>query len=292
MEYLWVILTLIAAVTLAVSDLLVKKVVTTGNELTVIWLRYLLALPVLLAGGLFVKMPVPDDQFAVAFLVALPLEVVAMVLYVKALKWSPMGLTIPFLSMTPVFMILFSFVILNEPLTTQGMAGIVLIAGGAYVLNVHTSGAGLFEPFKMIFRERGSLAMIGVAFIYSFTSSLGKIAVLHSSPLFFAESYFLAVTLCFAVLRARYERPFKARYFTRIEWFIVTLSGVTFGCMIGAHMYAISMTEAAYMVAVKRTSILFAVLFGAVFLKERRTLQRMVGAVLMVAGFCVIVLSK
>lgn len=292
MTYLWILLTLVSAVNLAVSDLLVKKVVSTGNELTVTWLRFLLALPILLAGGLFVETPSVDGHFTLAFLIALPLEILAMILYVKALKWSPLGLSIPFLSLTPVFMILFSFAILNEPLTLPGIAGIVLIAAGAYVLNAHASVAGFLEPFKMIFRERGALAMIGVAFIYSFTSSLGKIAVVHSSPLFFAESYFLAVTLCFALLRARYEGPLKKTYFTRKGWAAVALSGVTFGCMIGAHMYAISMTEAAYMVAVKRTSILFAVMFGAIFLKERRTLQRMTGAFLMVAGFCAIMLAK
>ena len=40
--------------------------------------------------------------------------------------------------------------------------------------------------------------MIGVALIYCFTASLGKIAIEHSSPLFFAVTYFIALTVFFA----------------------------------------------------------------------------------------------
>jgi len=292
MSYLWIIVTLFAAICLAVSDLLVKKVVAKKNELTVTWLRYVFGLPVLLAGALSVETPNIDRQFVIAFLTALPLEIVAMVLYVKALRWSPLSLTIPFLSLTPVFMIFFSFMVLGEPLTVGGMVGILLIAAGGYLLNVHARGKGILEPFRMIFREKGSLAMIAVAFLYGFTSSLGKIAVIHSSPLFFAGTYFLAVTICFSVLRMRYERSWVPGSLSGRQWLFIVLAGITFGCMIGAHMYAIRMTEAAYMIAVKRTSILFTVLFGAVFLREQRPLQRFAGSVLMVAGFCVIVLVK
>lgn len=70
-----------------------------------------------------------------------------------------------------------------------GIVGIVFTAVGAYLLNVRATRKGILEPFKAVRRERGSLYMIIVAFIYSITSNLGKMAVLHSSPLFFAATY-------------------------------------------------------------------------------------------------------
>ncbi len=47
-------------------------------------------------------------------------------------------------------------------------------------------------------REKGSVMMIGVAVIYSVTSSLGKMAIEHSSPLFFGVTYFVVMTIVLA----------------------------------------------------------------------------------------------
>jgi len=48
--------------------------------------------------------------------------------------------------------------------------------------------------------------MIAVALLYSITSSLGKMAITHSSPLFFGASYFIALNIAFlpiALLKGR-----------------------------------------------------------------------------------------
>src|SRR3972149_2767382 len=70
-----------------------------------------------------------------------------------------------------------------------GFIGILLVTAGAYLLHVHTTYKGILEPFRAIGRERGSVLMIIVAFIYSITSNLGKMAIQHSSPVFFGCVY-------------------------------------------------------------------------------------------------------
>jgi len=57
-----------------------------------------------------------------------------------------------------------------------------------------------------------------------------------------------------------------------------------------AHFYAISMTNVAYMIALKRTSLLIGAVYGFFLFGERNVRERMTGAVLMFAGFVVIVL--
>ena len=198
MKDLWIYLSLLSALSLATSDTLAKKVVTVGNEYAVAWLRLLFSLPLLVASLFFIEIPPLDGPFFVAFFTALPLEVLAVFMYIKALRLSPMSLTLPFLSLTPVFLILFSYLILDEPVSLQGGTGIILVSAGGYLLHIHTLRRGVLEPVKAVLREKGSLFMMGVAFIYSFTSSLGKVAVVHSSPLFFGSTYFIAVTLCAA----------------------------------------------------------------------------------------------
>jgi uncharacterized membrane protein len=50
------------------------------------------------------------------------------------------------------------------------------------------------------------------------------------------------------------------------------------------HMMAIAQVEAAYMIAIKRISLLFGVLYGGVWFGERNIPERMAGAAIMVAG--------
>jgi drug/metabolite transporter (DMT)-like permease len=291
MNNAWIYLTLLSAFSLAVSDAFTKKVVNVRNEYLVVWLRLLFCLPFLVPALFFIDIPHLDRTFYIAFIVALPLEIVALILYIKALRWSPLSLTLPFLSLTPLFLIVFSYVILREPVTFRGGAGILLIAVGGYVLNVHTLDRGIFVPLRAIVKERGSVYMITVAFIYSFTSSLGKVAVMHSSPLFFGATYFIAVTLFLAPLSLKLNGGTLSGIKGRRAWILISLSGLAFASMIISHMFAIEITNVAYMIAVKRTSLLIGVVFGYLFFHERRMGQRFAGALLMFSGFVLIMTS-
>ncbi len=75
----------------------------------------------------------------------------------KAIKLSPLSITLPFLALSPIFMIFTSDFILGERLGKYGIGGIILTVIGAYLLNVRDTRKGILEPFKAIQRERGSL---------------------------------------------------------------------------------------------------------------------------------------
>ena len=196
MAHSWVLLSLICAFALATSDALTKKALVRSNEYLAAWFRLVFSLPLLLLLWTVVPTPKLDSAFYSAFILSLPLEIAAMILYVKALKVSPLSLTLPFLSLTPVLLIVVSYLILGEKVSLQGSIGIVVLAAGGYTLHIHEIRNGLWMPFKAIRREKGSLLMIAVAVIYSVTATLGKMAIEHSSPLFFGITYFCAVT-CF-----------------------------------------------------------------------------------------------
>src|SRR4030043_1798235 len=104
----WVIPSLISAFTLATSDALTKKVLSCSNEYIVAWLRLVFSLPLLFVALLFIPLPGLDKWFYIAFFVSIPLEILSIVLYTKALKLSPLSLTLPFLSLTPLFLIFVS----------------------------------------------------------------------------------------------------------------------------------------------------------------------------------------
>jgi len=285
----WILLSFISAFSLATSDALTKKALRLDNEYLVAWLRLVFSLPPLLLFLLFIPVPGLDSTFYISFLLALPLEILAMALYIKALRISPMTLTLPFLSLTPVFLIAFSRVILGETVSLKGAAGIVLIATGGYSLNITSAREGFLAPVKAIARERGSVYMIAVAMIYSITSSLGKLAIEHSSPLFFGATYFIVVTLCFTPLVCinLNNRPMGSVLTREIKSAI--LPGLFYSAMIVSHMLAMSLAKVAYMIAIKRSSLLIGSIYGFIFFREREVRQRLVGAALMFTGFVLIV---
>ncbi len=288
---MWIWLTLISAFSLATSDALTKRVLSRENEFVVAWLRLVFSLPLLVVIFPFIRIPETDRVFWLAFFSAIPLEITALIFYIKALRLSPMSLTLPFLSLTPLFLIFTSRILIGERVSLEGAIGILLIVIGSYTLNLSTIRKGLLEPVRAIFRERGSVYMIVVAFIYSITSTLGKIGVEHSSPVFFGTTYFFAVTVALSpivYIKSRRNLADKLRQ----DWKVVLLPGGFFGLMILTHMFAIELAKVSYMISLKRTSLLIGSLYGFLFFGEKNILQRLLGAVFMFAGLVLVVNAR
>jgi len=286
---MWIICAVLSAFLFATSDALTKKALGLWDEYLIAWIRLVSALPLLIVSLLFIDIPTIDRTFWVATLMALPLEITAVVLYTKALKVSPLTLTMPFLSLTPVFLIVVSYVILREEVSLSGFIGIILIAGGSYTLNIHRAKRSLIEPVRAILKEKGCMMMIAVAFIFSLTSSLGKMAILHSSPLFFGSVYFMLMATIFTPIALKANK--KGFYMNKKNIISLIPIGVTYSLMIIFHMIAMSLANVAYMISIKRLSILVSILYGRIMFGEEKIGERTVGSILMFAGFILIVLG-
>jgi drug/metabolite transporter (DMT)-like permease len=289
MAHTWVLLSLICAFALATSDALTKKTLVRSNEYLAAWFRFVFSLPLLLLTWTVVPTPKLDPVFYTAFILSLPLEIAAMIIYVKALKVSPLSLTLPFLSLTPVLLIVVSYILLGEKVSLQGGIGIVVLAAGGYTLHIHEIRNGLLMPFKAIRREKGSLLMIAVAIIYSVTASLGKMAIEHSSPLFFGITYFCAVTVLFAPIAVWMGRHEVKEFIFTGQYKKLFFPGLFYSIMIASHMTALNLTNVAYMISVKRISLVIGVLYGYFLFRETNVGERALGALLMLTGFVLIV---
>lgn len=281
----WLLITLVTAFSLASTDALCKKALGSTDELVIVWVREGYALPFLVVGLIFVPIPTIGSDFFYALAVLVPLEIAALILYVKAIRISPLSLTIPFMALSPVFILLIAYVVLGEEPTPIALVGVVLTALGAYLLNAGATRVGPLGPIKAILKEKGSMLMIAVALLYSITSTIGKVAVINSSPMFFAFFYPLILTLVLSPLliyKGKFSQVFKKpRTFIPI--------GILTAIMITTHFFAITMTDVAYMIAVKRTSLLFSVLYGYFLFEEEKIKERFTGSVVMIAGVVLIV---
>jgi drug/metabolite transporter (DMT)-like permease len=278
---------LAAAFFSSTSDALCKKALDQHTPLLTAWVRFAYTTPFLAVSLFFVDLPPADRTFWELLAVLVPLEILAVILYMRALKMSSLSLTVPFLALTPAFTLASSFLLLGEVPDRSGLAGILLIVLGAYLLNVHLSREGVLEPLRAIVRERGSLLMIGVAFLYSITSNMGKLAIQHSSAAFMSVVYLPILSLAFLplLLRARVQMSDLRRGGT-----IFFLIGASQAIMAFCHFHAVALILVSYMISVKRLGLVLSVVFGKVFFHEAHVKERILGSCMMLFGVMLILI--
>ncbi len=288
---LWLFLALATALFTASGDAFSKHYLRPFGSANMALARTLG--PTLFLSPLLFWWPWPElsKTFWLNLAILYPLETIAMLCYMEAIRVSPLSVTLPYLAFTPAFIILTGYLILGEKLKAQGIAGIFLIVTGSYFLHLGELRRGILAPFKATFRERGSWLMLLVAFIYSITSVLLKVGLRHSERFFFAFFYYTFLGLFMTPLLAAFFKanPFKVARGCPQGFLLV---GVAQSLAVVCHVWALSLAPTAYMIAIKRLSVLFGVLIGGLFFKEKSFGARLFGATLMVAGVFLIALAK
>ncbi|MBW2251012.1 MAG: DMT family transporter [Deltaproteobacteria bacterium] len=279
---LWFILALSTAFFVSTGDTLVKRFFSRFSPREMAIVQSVYSLPLAVLAFFFIPIPELGATFWQLVVILVPLDVTAFYLYMKAIKISPLSLCIPFLSFTPVFMVFTGFFILGEMPNRWGVAGILLVAVGSYVLHIGKLKDGYFAPIKAIISETGSILMLVVSVMFSFMAVLGKKAILHSSPIFFGFLFLVSLDL---VTLALFPLLGKVRWKKLLTMYTPgTWVGLMLFLHVLCHTLAISMVEAVYMISVKRMSILFSVVYGWLVFKETDIRHRFMGACLMFLG--------
>jgi len=300
----WFPAALLTALANATGDTILKARFSHLSPQSMAIVKSTAPMPFLLPLLLAISWPETDLVFWQTVGILVPFEILALLLYMQALKVSPMSLSIPFLAFTPAFILLTGWLVLDEKVTLAGLLGILCIVTGAYVLHIKSGKNRPLEPFKAITKEQGSRLMLAVSAIYSITSVLGKKAIQHSDPIFFACFYFVLMgiitPLGLGALHwltngfGPYNKRSSLWSFKKtglVSWDAWFAVGIAQTVMVLSHMWAIHLITAAYMIAVKRTSLIFNVIYGKFIFKEKKIVQRLTGTSLMLLGVGLIVLA-
>ncbi|MDY6988694.1 MAG: EamA family transporter [Thermodesulfobacteriota bacterium] len=224
--------------------------------------------------------------------VQIPFEVLAYYLYLKAIRISPLSMSVPYLSFTPVFTILTARIVLGESISSEGLLGIFMVTVGAYVLNLERVASHPLAPLKAIVKSPGSRHMLLVALIWSLTSTLGKKGVQLSDPLFFGVFYMVALSVPLTVIAGwRVKRNVASVNLKGRNSLWLVLAGLATALAMIFHFHAIELVPVAYMISVKRTSLIFSVLYGGLIFRERHIRLRLFGTCIMLSGVAVIYLA-
>lgn len=284
----WMYFALLAALSESLKDLLSKQGLRSVSPQLAALAAGATPIPILLSIVLFTdSVPLLGPRYGWALLIGGTLNILALFQFMRALQSSDLSLAIPFVSFTPLFLLITSPFLVGDIPTTQDIVGIFCIVGGAYVLHIQSIHHGLLAPLFAIFREPGPRRMLSVAFIYSLTSNFDKIGVQNSSPLFWSLSISSVMTIGFVfLLRFLPGKNIAVPRPTTLGILLLVGLFQTIGLLV--HNTALSLGPVPSVIAIKRSSILFAVMWGYIFLKEKYVGERFIGAVLMMIGVVVL----
>lgn len=117
--------------------------------------------------------------------VSVLLNIVSNLAFFEAVRRSPLSVTIPMLSLTPVFVTLLAIPLLGEVPTARQAVGIVLVVAGAFLINLGGDDRlAVGDAWRALLRERGSLIMAGVALAWSLATPLDKLAMAEAGVAF------------------------------------------------------------------------------------------------------------
>lgn len=289
----WFSLALICAFCIASADAMVKKYLPDYSPWELLLVRFtvpgILLLPIALQ---FPRPPVPAEFVGLMGVLTL-LEIGAMLLYMQAITSSPLHLTLPYLSFTPVFNIATGYFLLGETVSWKGAGGILLVFVGAYLLNLpfrSLQPMQLLAPFRAFWSCRGSRLMLLAAAIYSITSVLSKRAMIYTDPFRFGPFYFVVIGATVLLLYL-FIQPQGLKKLGKRPIPVLAV-GALMAVMVVTHFMAIAKVEVAYMLSVKRSSLLFGIIFGALLFGEARLLKNLFAGAVMVSGVALLLFSR
>ncbi|MDO8265272.1 MAG: EamA family transporter [Candidatus Parcubacteria bacterium] len=286
---IWFLYSILCALFESLKDVAGKKSLKNIDEYVVAWSLRFFALPILIPFLLFIKIPPLGEQFWIALLVSGSLNIVATILFFKALKSSDLSIVIPMVTFTPIFLLITSPLLVHELPNALGIAGIILGVIGAYIMKIKEISKGYLAPFKSLLKEKGPKLMLLVAFIWSITSNFDKIGVQNSSPIFWVISInFMLILGMLPIMLYKSQKP--TTQIMRGKK-ILLLMGLFSAISVIFQMTAINLTLVAYVISIKRTSVVMGVIFGALIFKEKGIKERLIGAVIMVISVLIIGLS-
>lgn len=200
--------------------------------------------------------------------------------------------------LTPIFMLGTSFVLLGEVPSIQGAIGVMFTVLGLVYMVYGGRSKNIQQISTAGWISRGEFLGIGVAFLWSISANFDKLAAIYSDAFFSAAGTLLLLALfhlsylLFHVACGKRIFPHFSRYsFPKLTWIVIGLGSGLASVLIFQNL-AFLRGLASYTIAIKRLGVIFAVLWGWLFFKEKNITQKLIGASIAVAGVVLIIAAS
>jgi len=286
---IWIILSILAGLGDATLYALMKKISNMDANL-VVWVQYAFSLPFLIIALIFFyPKSIDNNVFLLGIVNAILLAITMRLLY-RAFHSENLSLTIPLLSFTPLFLLITSPLIVGEsPASARGYLGILFIVIGAYVLNLHEKKHDIFGPFKALFARVGPRCALGAAFMMSIMANMFKIGINYSNPFFYNT---LVHTTILIILLPVLLVKFKTNILQIKNNLTIGIGmGIANALMAITAGLALLTAIVPYMISLKRSSVIFGMMYSHFVFKEIGIKGRLLGTTIMLIGAITIIMS-
>lgn len=278
------------AISEALKDVTSKHNLHHIDEYTAAFSMHLVQSLLLVPVVWYMGMEVVSARFLWALLASSVLQLGVILLYFKAIKRSEISVTLPLITLTPLFMLITSPIMIGEFPSLLGLFGILTIVTGTYISNMSEDPKKIFAPFVSLVKNQGSRYMLLVAFIWSVTANIDKIGVEETSPVFWAFTKdFVILFYLIPILWRKSKNPLLQ---IRNRKWPLMMVGFFKTTSVLAQMFAIQLILVPYVISIKRSSAVFIILYAFLFLKENKNIRnRLIGIIVIMTGLYIIAIS-
>lgn len=289
---MWFYYALFFALWSAVSTVIIKRLTSNLSSFNILFFTSLCSLPfifilILLQGGF----PKVTPEFYKLMFSSSVIDFVAFLLAIEGIRRSSVSLVSPMSSFSPVFTTFIAMFTLGEFPPTYKLFAIFVIVIGAYVLQASKIKDGLLEPLKKLVSDQGVRLYFSAMFLWAITPIFQKKAIFETSPTLPLMASFMGLLFVFIYISPLALKNFKnvALIFKKNYIVFVPYGFLNALAQLAAYE-AFSLEKVGYVTSIFRLSGVFGVIGGAIFFKEGKIKEKLIGAVIMVIG-AVILLS-
>src|SRR5436309_5395709 len=192
---MWLALALAAALFQVLRNTAMKRLGHALDEYINVWGRFTFLLPFALVTCWLTGWPTLQPGFygwCVAFGVCQTLSTLALS---KALKLAEISLVTALWKVSLLILLGLAWATIGERPSALGVAGVLLSAGGVYLLNVTGAHISLWEPLRVLVTDRGQRYKLPAAFFYAPSVITIKQAILASNTAAGSFGAYLAASL-------------------------------------------------------------------------------------------------
>jgi len=204
-----------------------------------------------------------------------------------ALKNLQISNALPLLALTPGFVAVFAFLILGETLKLYEILGLISLILGTYILE-SKSLKEVLVPFSVFIKSKYHQFILAALLLFTASSIMDKVLLikLNLTPASLTAFQHIFFALLFSIIYLIANKSISKReIFTFKENFgwIVLISILTIGYRF-SQIWAVSLASVALVLAVKRTSVLWATIIGGKIFKDTNLLKKVIAVIFILVG--------
>jgi len=231
----------------------------------------------------YIQNPVISESDIVLFVIPLSglVNSLGLVVVLKAFKTGDFSVAVPLRDLVPIFSFFWAVLILGETVTLSIVAATLLVVIGAILLHIKNR--------RIDIRSRSSLYAIIAALLASFSIITDKVINTHIEPIkaaLIVYGMMFVFLISFTVISGKFP-DFKTTVLRKWRS-VVPIPLFAIVGTLGVYT-ALSLANVTLVSPLIRIEVLFSVLAGGYFFKEKNMLFRLLGALFIFAGIFLII---